>query len=422
MCKYSPMNPPFIPGLCDELSAAMGELGFSNPTKIQSLAVPALLENKDLFIQSETGTGKTFAYLIPGISRAKTLSPSRGPLVLIVCPTQELTMQVTKQATLLIKAAKLDMEALSLIGGSPLSRQESALKQKPSIVVGTPGRIEDLISMRSLHLDNLEFLILDEADRLFSKEYKDSVLEILKRTNPRACKVLASATLLDSTKQQAISFMKTPTSISLEDEGVLTRDIEHWVFYVDHRKRIDFIRRLENALHPSRCLVFSSTGERVTKAGSRLAELGLPADSLLSKQEKEHRRIAIERFEKGSLRYLVTTDLGARGLDIEGISHIIHLDFPDDGSWYVHRAGRTGRAGSKGISIVLADGWDLEKASKVAIARGFVFRTKVLSEGHVLEPEVDDFFSVVEKGEKERQEFRRSKARENRPDQRRIGH
>jgi superfamily II DNA/RNA helicase len=415
------MNLPFIPGLCDELSLAMGELGFLNPTTIQKLAVPALLEKKDLFIQSETGTGKTFAYLIPAISFAMSLSPARGPLALIICPTQELTMQVAKHANILIKAAKLDMETLSLIGGSPLSRQESSLKHKPSIVVGTPGRIEDLLSMRSLRMDNLEFLILDEADRLFSKEYKDSVLEILKRTNSKTCKVLASATLLDSTKQHAMPFMNSPRSIMLEDEGVLTRDIEHWVFYVEHRKKIDFVRRLENALHPSKCLIFASTGERVTKAGSRLAELGLSADFLLSKQEKEYRRIAVERFEKGSLRYLVTSDLGARGLDIEGISHIIHLDFPDDGSWYVHRAGRTGRAGSKGISIVLADGWDLEKASKVAIARGFVFRTKVLSEGHVLEPEVEDFFSTVERGEQEKREFKRSRAKAARPDERRIG-
>jgi len=151
---------------------------------------------------------------------------------------------------------------------------------------------------------------------------------------------------------------------------------------------------------------FRLVGRQGSRAAERLSEIGLPADSILSKQEKEHRRVAIERFEKGALRYLVTTDLGARGLDIADISHIISLDFPEESSWYIHRAGRTGRAGKKGISIVLADAWELRSAAKIAVDRNFVFRTKMLEAGEILEPPVEDFFALVEKGEAEKREYR----------------
>lgn len=397
-------------GLPPGIAAGLASLGFTDPTKVQKLAIPTILGRKDLFIQSETGTGKTFAYLAPAMANVMELDPSRGPLVLVVCPTQELAVQVARQAELLVQASGLGMQVLSLLGGSPLSRQEAALKKKPHIVVGTPGRIHDLAAMRSLSLHRLSFLVLDEADRLFSKEYREELLS-LTRMLPRTCvKILASATISASTRRLAADFMQGAAALDLLDEGVLSRDIEHWVFYVDHRKRLDFLRRLEAAVHPERCLVFASTGERVARAAERLDALGLPVDAILARQEKEHRRVSLERFEKGSLRYLVTTDLAARGLDIGRISHVISLDFPEDTSWYIHRAGRTGRAGEKGISILLADGHELRGASKIAVERNFVFRTKMLDSGQVVEPPVEDFFDMVEKGEEEKREYRAKRA------------
>jgi len=400
------MNEFLALGLCAELSDAFGKLGYKSPLKVQTLAIPRILQKKDIFLQSETGTGKTFAYLAPAISETKGLDSSKGPLILVLCPTQELAVQVAKQAVALLEAAHLHMNVLTLLGGSPLSRQEAALKKKPHIVVGTPGRTADLARMRFLKLASLAYLVLDEADRLFSQEYRESVAGIAEAVPAGCCKVLASATITPATRKQAKTFLKTPESLDLLEEGVLSRDIEHWIFYVDQRKRIDFIRKLEAVLHPAKCLVFASAGDRVIKTAEHLAELGLPADSILSKQEKEHRRVAIERFENGSLRYLVTTDLGARGLDIPGITHIISLDFPEESSGYVHRAGRTARAGEKGISIVLGDGWDIKNAAKIAVERSFVFRTKVLEGGAILEPPVEDFFAIVEEGEAEKREFR----------------
>lgn len=393
-------------GLSAELSAAFGTLGFKIPTKVQRLAIPRILLKKDIFLQSETGTGKTFAYLAPAISMVKDMNPSKGPLILVLCPTQELAVQVAKQAEMLLTESRIAMNVLALLGGSPLSRQEDALKKKPHIVVGTPGRTSDLVKMRFLRLDSVNFIVLDEGDRLFSTEYREQVNGILGAASPDSCKILASATISPNTRKLARVYMKNSESLDLLDEGVLTRDIEHWVFYVEHRKRIDFIRRLEAAIKPKKCLVFASSGDRVERTAERLAEIGLPADSILAKQEKEHRRVAIERFENGTLRYLVTTDLGARGLDIAGITHIISLDFPEENSWYVHRAGRTGRAGEKGISIVLADAWELRSASRLAVDRNFVFRTKRLEEGQVVEPPVEEFFAMVEKGDAEKKDYR----------------
>jgi superfamily II DNA/RNA helicase len=392
------------------IAAAFQRLGYSAPTQIQSLAIPKALKRRDLFLQSETGTGKTLAYLAPALSGIRDLEPSRGPLLLVLCPTQELSVQVARQAESLIEAAGLNLGVVSLLGGSPLSRQESALKRRPQVVIGTPGRIADLGRAGILRLDRLEYLVLDEGDRLFSSEYREQVLWLLEKSSPKTCKILASATISTSTKRMASSYMKDPISIDLKDGGVLSRDIEHWVFYVEHRKRLDFLRKLDRALKPEKCLVFAGSGERVKRAEDRLKSLGASVESILAREEKEQRRVAIERFQQGGLRYLATTDLSARGLDIPGISHVISLDFPEEPSWYVHRAGRTGRAGKPGISILLADALELRRASKLAVDRGFVFRTKTLEEGKVLEPPVEEFFERVEKGEEEKRAYRKSRS------------
>lgn len=395
-------------GLPPEISSGLQSLGFSSPTEIQGLAVPCLVAGEDAFIQSETGTGKTFAYLAPAIARAAGSDPHGGPSLLVLCPTQELVVQVAKQATLLSDASGLRTEVLALLGGSPLSRQEAALKHKPRIVVGTPGRTADLIAMRALKLSALQFCVLDEADRLFAREYREAVETILGKLPGSCVRVLASATIGEKTRVLALPHFRNPRILDSADTDVLSGDIEHWVFYVDHRKRIDFLRRLETAIHPRKCLVFAASSDRVNRIVERMRDRGMLVDSAFSRQAKEERRVALERFSQGKIRYLVTTDLGARGLDIPGVTHVVSLDLPEEGSGYVHRAGRTGRAGNSGTSILLADGRELRRASKLAVERGFVFRTKRLEGGEVVEPPVEDFFAFVDEGEAEKKAYRAS--------------
>jgi superfamily II DNA/RNA helicase len=166
----------------------------------------------------------------------------------------------------------------------------------------------------------------------------------------------------------------------------MTSDVEHWCFYCDGRKRLDFTRRFEAAIRPERCLIFMSMATRVEKSAAALAHLGLPVEAIHAGLDKEDRRVALERFASGEVRYLLTSDLGARGLDIAGISHVLSLDLPEEPTVYTHRAGRTARAGAKGVSIVLADGVELARASKIAVKGGFVFRCKILEERGVLRP------------------------------------
>ena len=194
-------------GLASELSAAFDALGFKSPTKVQRLAIPRILQKKDIFMQSETGTGKTFAYLAPAISSVIGASPSKGPLILVLCPTRNSPCKSRSKPRRSFEASHIAMNVLSLLGGSPLSRQEDALKKKPHIVVGTPGRTGDLAKMRLLKLDNAAFIVLDEGDRLFSTEYRDHVQNILGAASPNSCKILASATISPNTRKLARAFM-----------------------------------------------------------------------------------------------------------------------------------------------------------------------------------------------------------------------
>jgi superfamily II DNA/RNA helicase len=215
-------------------------------------------------------------------------------------------------------------------------------------------------------------------------------------------RALVSATIPERLRREMRPLLRDALEICPIGEPVLSSDIEHWCFYCDGRKRLDFCRRFEAALRPERCLLFMTMASRVEKSAAALAHLGLPVAAIHSGLDKEARRVALERFAAGEIRYLLTSDLGARGLDIAGISHVISLDLPEEPTIYTHRAGRTGRAGAKGVSIVLADGVELARASKIAVKGGFIFRCKVLEEGKVLEPTSEEFFSRVASFEEER--------------------
>ena len=357
-------------GLAEPLAAALSSFGFAAPTRIQALAAPLLLARRDAFLESETGTGKTFAYLAPAfqvlLSGIGTGRRSGEPGMLIITPTQELAVQIGREADKLAAAAGLLLRTVVLLGGTPLDKQAAKLRERPDIVVGTLGRLVDLISVGKLKLASLRFLVLDEADRLFAPETEERALGLIKSTPDECARILVSATLPEKMRRAARPFLRDAVEPQAESDSVLSGNIEHWCFYCDGRKRLDFVRKFEAAVRPERCLVFMSAAARVELATERLASIGLPVAAIHGGMEKEDRRVAIDRFASGEVRYLLTSDLGARGLDIPAVSHIISLDLPDEPTVYTHRAGRTGRAGAKGVSIVLADGVELKRASKVA--------------------------------------------------------
>ena len=391
-------------GLAEPLAAALDSFGFATPTPVQAQAIPMILSRRDAIIESETGTGKTFAYLAPAFQLVSVLE-RRGvgePGVIVAAPTQELAVQIGRESERLAKAAGLSLRTVVLLGGTALERQAVKLKAKPEIVVGTLGRLADLVSLGKLRTTALKLLVLDEADRLFANETEELARSLLKSAPPSSTRVLVSATIPERIRRELRPLLRDAVEISPTGEAVLSGSIEHWCFYCDGRKRLDFARRFEAAVRPERCLVFLSMATRVEKAASALASLGLPVGAIHSGMDKETRRVALERFAAGTLRYLLTSDLGARGLDIPGITHILSLDLPEEPTIYTHRAGRTGRAGARGVSIVLADAVELSRASKIATKGGFVFRCKVLEEGKVLEPTSEEFFSRAKAFEEQR--------------------
>jgi superfamily II DNA/RNA helicase len=392
-------------GLAESLAQALASFGFETPTQVQAEAVPILLSRRDAIIESETGTGKTFAYLAPAFQLVSTLDrkSSGEPGALIAVPTQELAVQIGRESERLAKAADLPLRTVVLLGGTSIDKQAAKLKAKPDIVVGTLGRLADLVALGRLRTTALKVLVLDEADRLFAKETEVLAVALLKSAPSACARVLVSATIPEKQRREMRPLLREPAEISPLGDAVLSGSIEHWCFYCDGRKRLDFMRRFEAALHPERCLLFITMATRVEKAALALDHLGLPIAAIHSGMDKEDRRVALEQFVSGEVRYLLTSDLGARGLDIAGISHVISLDLPEEAAvLYTHRAGRTGRAGAKGVSIVLADGIELKRASKIATKGGFVFRCKVLEEGKVLEPTSEEFFARAGAAEDQR--------------------
>ncbi|MEN6491943.1 MAG: DEAD/DEAH box helicase [Rectinema sp.] len=395
------MNDFLSLGLDERLGLALHDLKLGTPTEVQKQAIPILLQKKDLAMQSETGTGKTLAYLLPIFQALLASKPrpseTHWPKALIVCPTQELAVQVARQTALLAQAASLNIKNLALLGGTHFSHQKEALKAHPDIIAGTPGRLADLTNMRFIDLSRLEFFVLDEADRLFSKEYLEPVEFLLSKAPQNCVHIMASATIPEKTLRKAEPWMPSPSILELGSEGILSDAIEHWVFYAEHRKKVDMLKKIIGAARPKRCLIFASETYRVQRITERLASSGLKCTSIVSRMEKQSRYSAIEHFRQGSVPFLVTTDLAARGLDIPDITHVISLDLPEESNAYVHRAGRTGRAGKNGISVVIADRLELERASRTAVRFGFVFRTKRLEYGHVIEPTVEEFLEHIEK-------------------------
>ena len=411
-------------GIRDDLAGALASFGFDGPTEIQSLAVPSLLERRDAYISAATGTGKTFAYLAPLLQ----LMPAACPFIhgLIVTPTHELAVQVEKELEKLAKAAGIKTRVALLIGSVQARRQAEQLRKGCEVAIGTPGRVRDLMAAGELDISNLSFIVLDEADRLFEKETLPETAEILERVPASCARVLVSATLPDRVRDKATPWFRDPAVLVLDNAQALRECMDHWVFHASSRKKIDFLRRFEAAVKPSKCLVFTSSNAQVFNIIRKLEHLGFPAADLRSQGDKERRKHALEAFKAGEIRYLVTSDLGARGMDVKGIDYVLCMDLPEEPTVYVHRAGRTGRAGERGTSVLVADLFELKRASKVAVRYGFVFQCKILEGGEVRDIDPENFFALAEEEESERAvkpplEARRFSDMEGRGDRKRKG-
>ena len=391
-------------GLSDAVAQAFAALGFETPTEIQKLAIPAILGKRDAYISSATGTGKTFAYLAPILT---LIDPSSKDLqAIVVTPTHDLAAQIERETSRLSEATGSPVRIASALGSIPLRRQLDRLAEKPHIVVGSAGRIRDLALGGHIDLSACLWAVLDEADRLFENEAIDITSELLSALPLSCSRVLVSATLPNRTVERSSTWFRDPLTLVIDPSEALRTSIEHWSFHSASRSKLDFLRKFEAAVKPERCLLFASSNATIFTIQKRLEFLGFPAVVLKTDKDGTERRNALEEFTSGAARWLITTDLGARGLDLPDVSHVISFDLPEEPTVYMHRAGRTGRAGKHGISIALADLVELKRASKIAVRYGFPFVCKILDSGIVHDIEPENFFALAEEEEAGRKDVK----------------
>ena len=362
----------------DEIQEKLKSLNITTPTSVQQNVIPTILENKNVIFQSETGTGKTFTYLLPIIKRIHETSTNEGIKAIICAPTFELASQI-KQAAMSVTSLKTAL----FIGGAPIKRQIESLKEKPQIIVGTTARLLELIKLKKIKTNNLFTIVFDESDRLIKKETIEDVYDLLKLI-PQTTQIIAcSATIDEKTKK-----VFTGEVILMPQEDVLKKNITHWAIYAEQRNKIDTLRKVILAEKPEKALIFTSRADQVENIYSKLTYKNIDCVALHAKADKQKRKSAIDKFKSGKIKYLITSDLAARGLDIPGISHVIQMDLPSDNDFFVHRAGRTARAGKKGINLVIGDEYEMNKYALLEKKLGIIVYPKEIYNGKITEPSI----------------------------------
>ncbi len=336
-------------GLSQEIYKSIDELGFHTPTLIQEKTIPAILKSKrDLVALAHTGTGKTAAFGLPIIQQADTSQPHTQALIL--CPTRELCLQISKDIEAYAKFTK-KLSVLPVYGGTHISPQLKALKSGVHIVVGTPGRTLDLIKRKALHVGNIQWLILDEADEMLDMGFKEELDEILSVTPPHRQTLLFSATMLQGVRRIANAYMNDPEEISAGKINSGADNVTHQYYMVKASNRYLALKRLADVNPKIYGIVFCRTRKETKEVADKLIQDGYNADALHGDLSQAQRDQVMQHFRSKHLQLLIATDVAARGLDVNDLTHIINYNLPDDPEVYIHRSGRTGRAGKKGIAI-----------------------------------------------------------------------
>ena len=352
------------------------------PTKIQQLAIPPIMEGKDLIGEAVTGSGKTLAYLLPSFEKIDPESKDLHTLVL--APTHELVLQIERVIQAVAKNAQYPVRTVSIIGNVNISRQIENLKSKPHIIVGTPGRILELIKVKKIKAHLVKTIVIDEVDKLLSDDNQQVVNDIIK-TTLRDRQILAfSASLNARTIERATTIMKSPEVLRLKKEEI-NNDIEHYYIIASRRDKLKVTRQLIHATKPKKAIVFLNKNELIQDLNEQLLFHKIKSVAIFGNGTKEQRKKALGSFSTGDAKILVASDLVARGLDLPAITHIINLDIPSDLNEYTHRAGRTGRAGKKGIAISIVTENEVQFIKQIEKKAGIKCMEIKLSNGYLIE-------------------------------------
>ena len=371
-------------GLCAELLRAIKEEGYTTPTPIQAKSIPVILSNKDVLAAAQTGTGKTAGFTLPLLQRLKTAynkDKKSHVRALILTPTRELAAQVAQSVETYGKY--LPFKSAVVFGGVGINPQKALLKKGVDIVIATPGRLLDLISQDCLDLSKIEFFVLDEADRMLDMGFINDIKKVLAIIPKQRQNLLFSATFSDDIKKLADSLLNSPVLIEAATANSTSHKVEQSVHLVDRERKKELLLHLVNKNNWKQVLVFTRTKHGANKLSEALVKDGISSSAIHGNKSQGARTKALDDFKLGNVRVLVATDIAARGIDIDNLPHVINFELPNIAEDYVHRIGRTGRAGNTGeaISLVCVDEHDylfgIEKLIKQKIQKVEILGFKV---------------------------------------------
>ena len=383
-------------GLQSSLLNAIDELGFVNPTPIQNKSIPIVLNsNRDLIALAQTGTGKTAAFGLPLIQQIELKNKNIQTIVL--CPTRELCIQISKD---LISYSKL-INALKIIpvyGGASIENQIKSIKKGSHVIVGTPGRTKDLIKRKVLNFNYVDRVVLDEADEMLSMGFKDDLDFILDTTKKDRQTLLFSATMSKEVRNISKKFMKNAEEITVEKLNSGSKNVEHNIYYVSSRDKYATLKRIADYNPSIYGIVFCRTRRETKDISKKFIKDGYNADAIHGDLSQSQRDDVMSRFRDGIIQILIATDVAARGLDVNNLSHVINYSLPDDPEVYTHRSGRTGRAGNKGISVVISNSREGRKIKSIENKSQIKFIKKDVPTGKDICSK--QLFNLIEKIEK----------------------
>ena len=349
--NIAPVGGFIATGLAPVILDALKRVNFTNPTPIQAQAIPVALTGKDLIGIAQTGTGKTLAFTLPIIERLLT---ERGK-ALILAPTRELALQIEENIKRVVREMNPGIRTVCLIGGEPIYRQTRNLKMNPRIIIATPGRLQDHINHSNINLSDVKVLVLDEADRMLDMGFAPQINLILESVPKERQTMLFSATMPAEIRTLVMQYMKDPEKVEIDHDavGTVNKNVKQLLCYVDQSGKEEILADLLKK-HEGKVLVFTRTKHGATKLSKQVYAMGHTATDIHSNKSLGQRKQALEGFRNGKYRVLVATDVAARGIDVKEIQVVVNFDLPDASEDYIHRIGRTGRAGQTGLAVSFA--------------------------------------------------------------------
>ncbi|MBM7587850.1 superfamily II DNA/RNA helicase [Bacillus pakistanensis] len=361
------------------IQQAWKESEFQKLTDIQERSIPLILERKDLIGESPTGTGKTLAYLLPILQSID--ESKKNAQAVILAPSRELVMQIHQEIQKWTKGSGI--QSAAFIGGANVKKQIEKLKKKPHIIVGSTGRLLELIKLKKLKMHEVKTIVVDEFDLMIGNEHIKEVETIISTTLRDERQLLFfSATLSEKTEEVSKQWMKEYDLIQVNETVQTFENVEHTYIYCEQREKVETLRRLTN-IEGMKALVFINSLKKLEEVEEKLKYHDASVEVLAGESKKMERKHALEKFRAGKVSFLLTTDVAARGLDIKGVTHVIHFDFPTDSKQYVHRSGRTGRMGASGIVVSLTTKREESFLKKMSEELGVTIHERIVHGGQI---------------------------------------